>query len=92
VDDLTMQASSSRPTPLPDLDAPELQEDEITQFREKQVRFADLVQATISEKQADQLDDKVIKVYTNIGKMLSTYRSGKIPKAFKIICMMGNWQ
>ena len=71
---------------MPDLDAPELQEDEITQFREKQVRFADLVQATITEHQESQLDEKVVKVYSNIGKMLSTYRSGKIPKAFKIIC------
>ena len=92
VDDLTMQISSARPTPLPDLDAPELQEDEITQFREKQVRFADLIQATVAQEQAGQLDDKVVKVYTNIGKMLSTYRSGKIPKALKITSQMANWQ
>ena len=46
-----MTTTSARPTPLPDLDAPELQEDEITQFREKQVRFADLVNATITEQQ-----------------------------------------
>lgn len=34
----------------------------------------------------DNLDNPEVKrVYTAIGKILSSYRSGKIPKAFKIV-------
>jgi hypothetical protein len=29
------------------------------------------------------MDPKVVAVYRSVGKLLSTYRSGKIPKAFK---------
>lgn len=38
------------------------------------------------------LDDKIIEVYSKVGLMLSRYRSGKIPKAFKILPKLQNWQ
>ncbi|VDK29969.1 unnamed protein product [Anisakis simplex] len=38
------------------------------------------------------LDPEVVDMYHNVGTVLSTYRSGKIPKAFKIIPKMINWE
>jgi essential nuclear protein 1 len=35
---------------------------------------------------------KVIEVYTEIGKLLSRYTSGKLPKAFKVIPSLSNWE
>lgn len=35
------------------------------------------------------MDPKVVTVYRSVGKLLSTYRSGKIPKAFKVCKMKG---
>ena len=41
----------------------------------------------------DNLENpEVRRVFTTIGKMLSTYRSGKIPKAFKIVPNLERWQ
>uniref|UniRef100_F1L476 Cell adhesion protein byn-1 n=1 Tax=Ascaris suum TaxID=6253 RepID=F1L476_ASCSU len=39
-----------------------------------------------------KLDPEVIEMYHQVGTVLSTYRSGKIPKAFKIIPKMINWE
>lgn len=39
-----------------------------------------------------QLPPKVIEVYTKVGVLLSRYRSGKLPKAFKIIPTLANWE
>ncbi|BFZ53923.1 snoRNA-binding rRNA-processing protein [Savitreella phatthalungensis] len=39
-----------------------------------------------------QLPPKVVEVYTKVGVLLSRYRSGKLPKAFKIIPSLRNWQ
>ena len=39
-----------------------------------------------------ELPPKVIEVYQGVGKLLSTYRSGKLPKAFKIIPQLTNWE
>ncbi|EEB05873.1 bystin family U3 and U14 snoRNA associated protein [Schizosaccharomyces japonicus yFS275] len=38
------------------------------------------------------LPPKVIEVYSKVGLLLSRYRSGKIPKAFKIIPNLSNWE
>ena len=38
-----------------------------------------------TEDITSNLDPKVVEVYTSVGKYLHTYKSGKIPKAFKII-------
>lgn len=38
------------------------------------------------------LPPKVIQVYTDIGKILSRYTSGKLPKAFKVIPSISNWE
>lgn len=38
------------------------------------------------------LPPKVIAVYTQVGELLSRYRSGKLPKAFTIIPTLKNWR
>eukprot|EP00943_MAST-04B_sp_MAST-4B-sp1_P004179 g4179.t1 len=45
----------------------------------------------ISERQS-KMNDKVVQVYTSIGQILTRYRAGKIPKAFKIIPNLRNWE
>ena len=39
-----------------------------------------------------QLDERVVKMYTQIKAVLQKYRSGKLPKAFKIIPSLNNWE
>lgn len=38
------------------------------------------------------MDPKVMEVYNGVGKHLSHYRSGKLPKAFKIVPSLDNWE
>jgi len=38
------------------------------------------------------ISEKVVDVYTKIGKWLSHYKSGKLPKAFKVIPSLRNWE
>ena len=63
--------------------------DQKTQIREKETEIA----SQMSESGAEApLDPKVIKVFTTVGEILSKYRSGKLPKAFKIIPSLRNWE
>ncbi|KZF21258.1 Bystin-domain-containing protein [Xylona heveae TC161] len=41
---------------------------------------------------AIQIPAKVVEVYTKIGLILSRYRSGKLPKPFKILPTIPNWE
>merc|ERR1712034_45890 len=41
---------------------------------------------------ARDVDPKVAEMYTEVGKLLSRYRAGKIPKAFKVIPQFRNWE
>lgn len=38
------------------------------------------------------LDPKVVSVYNRVGTLLSKYKSGKLPKAFKIIPALTKWE
>ncbi|KAJ2556632.1 snoRNA-binding rRNA-processing protein [Coemansia sp. RSA 1933] len=38
------------------------------------------------------VDPKIVQVYTKIGELLSRYKSGPVPKAFKIIPSIRNWE
>jgi essential nuclear protein 1 len=40
----------------------------------------------------DTLDGKIVDAFRKIGVVLKTYRSGKLPKAFKIVPMVANWE
>jgi essential nuclear protein 1 len=42
--------------------------------------------------EAPALSPKVVEVYSEIGKWLKSYKSGKIPKAFKVIPNLNNWE
>lgn len=70
---------------------------------EERRTLADMILEKIQEKEelanTPQQDDpqsnlppKVIEVYTDIGKILSNYTAGKLPKAFKIIPSLSNWE
>lgn len=64
--------------------------------------LADLIMEKINEKNAAEagvveedipsMNPKVVEVYTKVGELLSRYKSGKLPKAFKIIPSLGNWE
>ena len=43
-------------------------------------------------KKESELDPKVVAAYRKLGVVLKSYRSGKLPKAFKIIPMTSNWE
>lgn len=74
-------------------------------FEERRT-LADIIMGKIAEKEAEKsgealhqeeddlppLPEKVVDVYTDIGKILSRYTSGKIPKAFKVIPSLSNWE
>ncbi len=42
--------------------------------------------------QMEELDERVVNMYKQIRGILSKYRSGKLPKAFKIIPSLRNWE
>ncbi|KFV71696.1 Bystin, partial [Dryobates pubescens] len=68
--------------------------------------LADIIMEKITEKQTEvetalsevsgcpmpQLDPRVLDVYKGVKEVLSKYRSGKLPKAFKIIPALSNWE
>ncbi|KAI9820303.1 MAG: snoRNA-binding rRNA-processing protein [Pycnora praestabilis] len=43
-------------------------------------------------EEAIELPAKVVEVYSKIGLLLSRYKSGKLPKPFKIIPTLPNWE
>merc|ERR1712230_64814 len=67
--------------------------------------LADLIMAKIQEREAKDksaadvpevsrntgLDPKVVEVYTRVGQLLSRYKSGPLPKAFKILPTLAQW-
>ncbi|CAH2221073.1 bystin [Pelobates cultripes] len=68
--------------------------------------LADIIMEKITEKQTEvdtmmsevsgrpmpQLDPRVLEVYKGVKEVLSSYRSGKLPKAFKIVPALSNWE
>jgi essential nuclear protein 1 len=38
------------------------------------------------------LDPRISSMYEQVGEILARYRSGKIPKAFKILPNLANWE
>jgi len=70
----------------------------------KQLTLADIIMEKIKEKEQQQqanslgqrlestLDSKIVDVYKKVGTLLERYTSGKVPKAFKIIPSLSNWE
>jgi essential nuclear protein 1 len=40
----------------------------------------------------NDLDPRISSMYEQVGEILAHYRSGKIPKAFKILPNLANWE
>jgi len=51
-----------------------------------------LTQARTDELGGNEIPPKVVEVYTAVGKMLAHYRSGKLPKALKMLPHLKNWE
>lgn len=45
-----------------------------------------------NNKSRKSMNPQVVEVYTSVGKLLSRYRSGKLPKAFKIVPALRDWE
>uniref|UniRef100_A0A1A9WAV6 Bystin n=1 Tax=Glossina brevipalpis TaxID=37001 RepID=A0A1A9WAV6_9MUSC len=70
------------------------------------VKLADIIMEKIQEKQADiqtkltddgslkieEIDPRVKEMYEGVRDVMKRYRSGKVPKAFKIIPRLRNWE
>ena len=68
--------------------------------------LADIIMDKIKDKQTEiasqmsdhpsiitsQMDDRVVAVFHGVGLILSKYRAGKLPKAFKVIPSLSNWE
>ncbi|KAK3713149.1 hypothetical protein QZH41_010041 [Actinostola sp. cb2023] len=51
------------------------------------------IESHMSEKtSAPQMDERMVKVFKGVGEILKRYRSGKLPKAFKFIPSLTNWE
>eukprot|EP01006_Ploeotia_vitrea_P043485 TRINITY_DN66736_c7_g1_i1.p1 TRINITY_DN66736_c7_g1~~TRINITY_DN66736_c7_g1_i1.p1 ORF type:complete len:452 (+),score=278.91 TRINITY_DN66736_c7_g1_i1:73-1428(+) len=46
----------------------------------------------VEEDMRSRISPKVMQIYHQVGKYLSQYRSGRIPKAFRIIPSLKNWE
>jgi len=49
-------------------------------------------QDQLEAEQGNEIPPKVVEVYTAVGKMLAHYRSGKLPKALKMLPHLKNWE
>ena len=43
-------------------------------------------------EEPEEMDPKVVATYKKLGVVMKTYRSGKLPKAFKVIPYTSNWE
>jgi len=41
---------------------------------------------------SSNIDPRVVSMYEDVGKVLQKYRSGKVPKAFKVLSQFKNWE
>lgn len=73
---------------------------------EPQLTLADIIREKLTEKQTElqthfsddgslqlqDIDPRVKQMYEGVRDVLSKYRSGKVPKAFKIVPKLKNWE
>ncbi|KAJ3188890.1 hypothetical protein HDU85_004604 [Gaertneriomyces sp. JEL0708] len=77
----------------------------MTKEPKKQLNLSELIMSKIAAAEAGEVDDmdrdeqvpptlnpKVVEVYSKVGLILSRYRSGKLPKTFKIIPSLNDWE
>ena len=61
-------------------------------IRDKETEIASQMTEAVSVRGGSQIDEKVVSVFEGVGKILSKYRSGRLPKAFKVIPSLSNWE
>ena len=61
-------------------------------IRDKQTELSTCMTDVTTPAAAPRMDEKVVSVFKSVGKILSKYRSGKLPKAFKVIPALSNWE
>jgi essential nuclear protein 1 len=66
--------------------------EKLKEAEEKKNQAGSASSGAASASAAGSLDPKVKEVYMQIGKYLNSYTSGKIPKAFKVIPALKNWE
>lgn len=51
------------------------------------------IESQMSERTAaPQMDVRLVRVFKEVGQILAKYRSGKVPKAFKVVPSLTNWE
>lgn len=73
-------------------DQPTLADKIMEKIRMKEAAMSSAAPADDDEPQGVMLPEKVIAVYVKVGELLSRYRSGKLPRAFKIVPTLRNWE
>lgn len=86
-----MPSQSSERRTLGDIIAEKIREKEMADAAAKQASQGGGANQNVDERQS-RMNEKVVQVYTSIGQILTRYRAGKIPKAFKIIPNLRNWE
>ena len=60
--------------------------------KHKETEISTLYSDHPSSAIASQLDEKVVSVFRAVGEILTKYRAGKLPQAFKVIPSLENWE
>jgi essential nuclear protein 1 len=58
----------------------------------KKVSLAELIKPEPEQPQIPSMNPKVIEVYSKVGVLLSRYKSGPLPKTFKIVPTLRDWE
>jgi len=61
-------------------------------IKQKEVGGDDYAEEDDDVSYSSALPPKVVEVYSSVGKMLHHYRSGKLPKALKMLPHLRNWE
>ena len=81
-------------------------QEELPQNTGPKIMLADIILEKLREKEEEEAraaaeaadperaerNRKIAEVYGMVGTIMSRYRSGKVPKAFKVIAMLPNWE
>jgi essential nuclear protein 1 len=86
-----MQGNNEERRTLADIILEKIEEKEVERNRQLQQQQHNTTDID-NDISTTQLPPKVVEVYTDIGKILSRYTSGKLPKAFKVIPSLSNWE
>lgn len=62
----------------------------LEKLREKEIESSQL--DVVAGDEAPSIPPKVVEVYTAVGNMLTHYKSGKLPKALKMLPHLKNWE